>query len=51
MKKITDPTFKYVSAAATDIAKTFRRIRKEQEAERKEREEKIKPIRKIAGAK
>lgn len=29
MKKITDPDFKYVSAANTDIRKTFQRIRRE----------------------
>lgn len=32
-KRITDPAFRYVSAAATDIAATFRRIRREQAKE------------------
>jgi hypothetical protein len=30
MKRILDPDFKYVSAASTDIRKTFARARKEQ---------------------
>lgn len=30
MKRITDPTFKYVSAVKTNIRKTFARIRREQ---------------------
>lgn len=34
-KSITDPTFKYVSAAATDVRKTFARIRRQQAAEPK----------------
>ena len=29
MKSILDPTFKYTNAASTDIAATFRRIRRE----------------------
>lgn len=29
MKRITDPEFKYVSAADTDLRKTFKRIRRE----------------------
>lgn len=29
MKRITDPTFRYVSAASTDIRKTFARVRRE----------------------
>ncbi len=31
MKRITDPSFKYVNAANTSIADTFKRIRKEQQ--------------------
>ena len=33
MKRITDPGFKYVPASKTDIAATFRRIRREMEAQ------------------
>lgn len=48
-KRITDPSFKYTNAAETDLAKTFRRIRKEQEQRRKaELEQKVQPIRKVA---
>ena len=32
MKRITDKSFKYVNAAATDIRATFRRIEREQKA-------------------
>jgi hypothetical protein len=30
MKSILDPSFKYTNAASTDVAATFRRIRREQ---------------------
>ncbi len=30
MKSILDPTFRYVPAAATDLRKTFARVRREQ---------------------
>jgi hypothetical protein len=30
MKSILDPTFRYTSSAATDLRKTFARIRREQ---------------------
>lgn len=33
--RLLDPSFPYVSAANTDLKKTFERIRKEQEKERK----------------
>ena len=32
MKSILDKSFAYTNAAATDIRKTFRRVRREQEA-------------------
>lgn len=31
-KSLLDPSFRYVSSAATDIRKTFARIRREQKA-------------------
>ena len=34
MKRITDPDFKYVNAASTDIRRTFKRIRDEMRKER-----------------
>ena len=41
MKRLTDPTFRYTPAAATDIRKTFARIKKEQAKEAQERLDKI----------
>lgn len=38
MKSILDPSFKYVPAAATDIRKTFARVRREQQKARRESE-------------
>lgn len=32
MKSILDPTFRYTSSAATDVRKTFARVRREQRA-------------------
>lgn len=32
MKSLLDPTFRYVPAAATDLRKTFARVRREQKA-------------------
>jgi hypothetical protein len=34
-KRITDPAFKYIPAAQTDLKKTFARIRREQALARK----------------
>lgn len=34
MKSILDPTFRYVSAAHTDIRRTFARIKREQQKAR-----------------
>lgn len=38
MKRITDPSFRYTPAAATDIRKTFARIKRQQieQAKRKD---------------
>lgn len=45
MASILDPKFKYVSAAKTDIRKTFARVRREmKEKEMKEKENVIYPI-------
>ena len=38
MKKITDPSFKYVPAAKTDLTKTFARERARLKAEKTARE-------------
>ena len=35
MKSILDPSFKYVSSVATDIRKTFARVRREQRREKR----------------
>lgn len=35
MKHIYDPNFRYTSSAATDIRKTFRRIRRELEEKKR----------------
>jgi hypothetical protein len=51
-KPITDPSFRYTNAASTDIAATFRRIRREQkaaaEAERQAEIERREKVRKLA---
>ena len=48
---ILDPRFKYVPAAATDVAKTFKRIRKEQreqaETQQQANEEAQRKVRKL----
>lgn len=36
MKSILDPTFKYTNAASTDVAATFRRIRRERAEQAKQ---------------
>jgi hypothetical protein len=47
MKSILDRAFRYTPAASTDIRETFRRIKAEQEANKKEAEEKVKPMVKL----
>jgi hypothetical protein len=38
MKRITDPDFKYTPSHATNLRKTFARVRREQELQRIEQE-------------
>ena len=53
MPNILDPKFKYVPAAKTDIAATFKRVRKEQadaaKAEAEREAERILKVRTIGG--
>lgn len=51
MKSILDPSFRYTNAASTDVAATFRRIKREQQkqieaeaAAEAERAVKVQPI-------
>jgi hypothetical protein len=44
MKRLTDPTFRYVSAVDTDIRKTFKRVRVEIKARKAEQAEKVRPL-------
>ena len=51
-KRLTDPTFKYVPAAKTDIAATFRRIKREiAEAKARAEAEQIERISKVRALK
>lgn len=53
MPSILDPKFQYVPAAATDIRKTFARVRRQQAAEKAravavaDSSAKVKPLRKV----
>lgn len=50
MKHILDRDFKYVPAAATDIRKTFERVKAEQEAAKaKEQEKRMEKIIRLGG--
>jgi len=56
MASINDPNFKYTRHEATDIRKTFARVRREQAAAAKQQPQPpaqtaVHPIRRIAGAK
>jgi len=44
VKRILDPKFKYVPAAATDIRRTFQRIRAEQRKSAEETQAKVQPL-------
>ena len=44
MKRIFDRDFKYVPASKTDIASTFRRIRRQQAEQKAATEAKVQPI-------
>lgn len=48
MKRITDPTFRYVNAANTDIRQTFKRIRAELAKAAEDKRAAVTPIRKAA---
>ena len=50
MKRILDKSFRYVPAAATDIRKTFQRIRAEQRKNAEEAQAKVQPLKKVANA-
>ena len=45
MKSITDPSFRYRPSFATDLRKTFARVKREQLAEPKSRREAEVPVR------
>lgn len=48
MKSILDPTFRYTPAAATDLRKTFARIRREQrKAREQEQAKRVIPIKRV----
>lgn len=44
MKSILDPSFRYVPAAKTDVAKTFRRVRRELAEQAAAAASNVKPI-------
>lgn len=48
MKSILHRDFKYVPAAKTDIAATFRRVKREQEQAAAERKAKVTPMKKVS---
>jgi hypothetical protein len=48
VKRILDRSFRYVPAAATDIRKTFSRIRREQQKKDAEVKANVKPIKRVA---
>lgn len=45
MKPITDPSFRYQPSFATDLRKTFARVKREQRTETKTRREAEVPVR------
>lgn len=47
MKRLTDPSFRYIPALETDIRKTFERIRAEAERAEVARRAKLTPLRKV----
>jgi hypothetical protein len=51
MKSILDRTFKYVPARLTDVAATFRRIKREQTAIAAEQEQKVAQIKRKEASK
>ena len=50
MKRITDPTFRYTRSEKTDIAATFRRVRREMEAQAAKPKASVREIKRKAAA-
>ena len=46
MKSILDRTFRYVPARLTNVAATFRRVRREQEEMKREQQAKVRELKK-----
>ena len=49
-RSILDPSFKYVAASKTDVAATFRRVRREMEAQAAKPKASVREIKRKAAA-